>query len=32
MEASFNPDKLVAYTCALLKHFGQDPSQVYLKL
>ena len=32
MEASFNPDKLVTYTCALLQHFGQDPSQVYLKL
>ena len=32
MEASFNPDKLITYTCALLQHFGQDPSQVYLKL
>ena len=32
MEVSFNPDKLVAYTCILLRHFNQDPSQVYLKL
>ena len=32
MEASFNPDKLVAYSCVLLQHFGQDTSQVQLML
>ena len=32
MEASFDPDKLVAYSCVLLQHFGQDTSQVQLRL
>ncbi|MYB85470.1 MAG: hypothetical protein F4X54_12225 [Chloroflexi bacterium] len=32
MEASYNPNNLIAYTCALLERFGQDPSQVHLKL
>ncbi len=32
MEASFNPDSLIAYTCALLQNFAQDTSQVHLKL
>lgn len=32
MEGSSNPDKLVLYTCELLRKFGQAPSSVYLRL
>ena len=32
MEGSFDPDKLVRHAIELLDHFGQDPSQIYLRL
>ena len=31
MEGSFIPDKLVCHAITLLKHHGQDPSQIYLR-